>query len=127
MKLIIGGGYQRKMEYALSLIGDREIEIAEGENCTMEEVCKKPLIHNFHQFLRRMIEEEKDLESVIKFILKANPDVMIVTDEIGSGIVPVDEFDRMAREQTGRACCMLAKEAEEVHRVIAGIGMKIKG
>ena len=50
----------------------------------------------------------------------------MISDEIGNGIVPMDAFEREYREQTGRILIELAKEAEEVIRVICGIGQKIK-
>ena len=42
---------------------------------------------------------------------------------------PADETginDREYREAVGRACCCLGEEAEEVWRVTAGIGQRIK-
>ena len=51
---------------------------------------------------------------------------MIITDEIGSGIVPLDVKEREWREVHGRICCQLAGRADAVFRVIAGIGQKIK-
>ena len=39
---------------------------------------------------------------------------------------PLDAFEREYREQTGRAEILLAKKADEVVRVICGIGQKIK-
>ena len=47
-------------------------------------------------------------------------------DEVGGGIVPVDPEDRIYRELVGRAGQRLAKEAEQVHRVLCGIGVRIK-
>ena len=55
-----------------------------------------------------------------------NPDLILVTNELGYGVVPVDRFDREYREKTGRVCCEIAKQATEVHRVICGIGTVIK-
>ena len=51
---------------------------------------------------------------------------MIISDEIGNGIVPVDAFERDYRERTGRMLITLASQADEVVRVICGIGQKIK-
>ena len=59
-------------------------------------------------------------------ILSDNPDIVIITDEIGSGIVPLDVKEREWREVHGRICCQLAGRADAVFRVIAGIGQKIK-
>ena len=55
-----------------------------------------------------------------------NPQVVLVVNELGCGVVPMDAFDRKYRERAGRLCCALAREAEEVHRVLCGIGTRIK-
>ena len=51
---------------------------------------------------------------------------MIVMDEVGAGVVPVERSDREYREAIGLAGQHLAREAEEVYRVVCGIGMRIK-
>ena len=51
-------------------------------------------------------------------LLQKNPDLILVTNELGYGVVPVDRFDREYREKPGRVCCAIAKQATEVHRVI---------
>ena len=55
-----------------------------------------------------------------------HPDAVIVADEIGCGVVPVDGNDRAWREAAGRALCVLAQRSETVTRVICGIGVRIK-
>lgn len=50
----------------------------------------------------------------------------VVCDELGCGIVPADKFSRDYREAVGRICCMLAKEANIVERVYAGVPLMIK-
>ena len=57
---------------------------------------------------------------------RAVPNRILVTDEIGYGIVPMDLFERDYREQTGRVCCELAARAEQVWRVCCGLGQRIK-
>ena len=51
----------------------------------------------------------------------------MITNELGSGVIPADPFDRQWREASGRAACDLAKYAAQVHRVVCGIGTVIKG
>ena len=53
-------------------------------------------------------------------IQSENPEVVIVTNELGYGVVPVDAFDRNFREATGRVCTQLAEAADEVCRVVCG-------
>jgi adenosylcobinamide kinase/adenosylcobinamide-phosphate guanylyltransferase len=52
---------------------------------------------------------------------------IVISDETGNGIVPADAEDRRVRETTGRLCCRIAQNADEVYRVFAGIPVKIKG
>lgn len=47
-------------------------------------------------------------------------------DEIGSGIVPMNQEERIWREAVGRAGCKIAESAVEVYRVMSGIGIRIK-
>lgn len=49
-----------------------------------------------------------------------------VTFTILMDIVPMDELQRKYREMIGRICTELASGAEEVYRVICGIGIRIK-
>ncbi len=51
----------------------------------------------------------------------------VISDDVGMGIVPVDKAERYIREETGRQLCTLSKAADEVYRVVCGIGIKIKG
>lgn len=53
-------------------------------------------------------------------------DAVVICNEVGLGIVPVDPVERMYREVTGRICCRLAARAVSVERVQCGIPMRIK-
>jgi adenosylcobinamide kinase / adenosylcobinamide-phosphate guanylyltransferase len=52
---------------------------------------------------------------------------IIVTNEIGLGLVPENFINRIFRDILGRVNQYLAKEADEVHFCISGIDLKIKG
>ena len=65
-------------------------------------------------------------KNLAETIYNANLDRILVTDEIGYGIVPIDPFEREYREETGRICCLLAEKSEEVWRVCCGIGTRLK-
>lgn len=126
MWLISGGSYQGKLLYGLSLTGIRTKDVAEGGECSLEEMMEKPMVNHFHLWIDRMLKEGSDIHALLDRILYSNPDIIILVDELGCGIVPMDAYDRNYRETTGRICCRLAKEAKEVHRVICGIGTVIK-
>lgn len=52
---------------------------------------------------------------------------ILVTNEIGLGLVPENFINRVFRDILGRVNQYLASEAEEVHFCISGIDLKIKG
>ena len=50
---------------------------------------------------------------------------MVICDELGCGLVPMDAFDRKYREACGRVSCYLAGQAEQVIRMVCGIPGRI--
>ena len=61
-----------------------------------------------------------------KRLLAANPDCIILCDEVGCGIVPLERAEREYRELVGRIQILLAERAVSVERIICGISQKIK-
>ena len=57
---------------------------------------------------------------------KRGKTVLIICDEVGNGVVPIDGTERAYRECVGRCLIHLAKQADSVERVICGMGQKIK-
>ena len=132
MKLIIGGYSQGKLNYTLRKIYDgtlpeyTKIDTAEINIIKSDTTNTIIIINHLHTFIKTSMQRgENPKESILDFITKY-PDCILISDEIGNGIVPMDAFEREYREQTGRILIELAKEAEEVIRVICGIGQKIK-
>ena len=123
----------------------------DGETCDREAIYYCTGIYHFHRYVGNFLDPETSLDSKFsgktaedldtdlvedldtdfvgdfaKNLLEKNPNIIVVTDEIGYGIVPLDYGERVYREQVGRVCTALAKESEEVYRVICGIGNRIK-
>lgn len=124
MKMIIGGAYQGKTEYALKKYNISENEIADGEN--INKVSEYRCIKNFHLFIKQMLTENKDPLEETRKVLLENPDIIIIMNEIGNGIIPIEKSERIWREQVGKVGCFLAEQAESVERIICGISVKIK-
>lgn len=124
MELIVGGAYQGKQAYAREKFP--QIAWVNGKTCTLEELLCAGGVYGFHEFLGRQMEQGQDVEELPGKILAENPGLIIVSDEVGYGVVPVDARDRAFREAVGRVCCMLAAQAGRVHRVVCGMGTVIK-
>ncbi len=126
MKLVIGGSWQGKTAYASERYHIREEEWIDGKTC--EEAClfQGKAMRNFHEYIKNRIEEGKNVTCLAEKIIIENPQIVLVTDEVGYGIVPLEKKDREWREQCGRICTKLAQESEEVVRVCCGIGTLLK-
>ena len=51
---------------------------------------------------------------------------MLICDEVGCGVTPLDRGEREWRELVGRICCELAEGAQAVYRVRCGLGERLK-
>lgn len=128
MVLIIGGAYQGKLGYAKKEFPEiSEMDWVDGRVCGEEELYVCRGIHHFHAYIERMMREGRCVDDLAGRISLRNPKVVIISDEIGYGIVPADPFEREYREMTGRICTRLAADAKKVCRVVCGIGTVIKG
>lgn len=74
------------------------------------------------------IEErvQSEINKLLAVIQKNEVPFIIVTNEVGMGVVPEYPSGRIFRDVAGRANQMLAKEAEEVYLCVSGIPLKIK-
>ena len=122
--MIIGGAYQGKLNYAKKTFP--EVQWIDGEYCEKNEIFQCEGIYHFHKYIERLLSEGEDISELAKQLKEKNPDLILVTDEIGYGIVPMDPFLREVRETTGRICTELAKDAKSVIRVVCGIPTVIK-
>ena len=68
---------------------------------------------------------EKEVLSLIENLEKFNY-VVIVSNELGMGIVPATPLGRYFREIAGKMNQLIAEKSDEVYFVVSGIPMKIK-
>ncbi len=130
MKLIIGGVSQGKRAYAAFTYQLSDQDWADGSVCSEEDLKQCKGIFNFQEWIRRHTDETTPETEIIRFaeeFYESYPERIVVSNEVGYGIVPMEAKERAWREACGRACTVLASHAEEVVRVCCGIGTKLKG
>ncbi len=121
MIFVLGGAYSGKSDYVREAFGVTDIA-----ECGAPGSENARAVRNFHLYVRDVMRRGGDVEKCAEELIRSNPDVIIISDEIGCGIVPEDAFMREWRETAGRAHCFLAKRAKNVIRVVCGIGRVIK-
>ena len=125
MKMIIGGAFQGKKAYAEAKFQGTKWK--NGAEVSPDELFQCEGVIGFHEFIRKEMKAGNDTSILAEILIKKNPDIIIISDEVGYGIVPMDAFERAYREQVGRICTKLAAYSDEVVRVACGIGTVIKG
>lgn len=109
MIFIVGGSYQGKTEYARERFGE-----------------EYPIVNQYHLRVKEQLKAGQDPVEEAGKLLEGREKCVIISDEVGCGLVPVDAFERAYREASGRVNCFLAGRAEQVIRVVCGIGIRIK-
>lgn len=114
MILIIGGLASGKREFVKKEYGYSDSDIADGV------LDDRPVLYN----LQNMIFcASGSADALLPELLRKN---IVICNEVGSGVVPIDKAERAAREATGRLCVELAGRAEKVIRLCCGIPTVIK-
>ncbi len=86
----------------------------EGSGCSNED------------FEKAEKEIEKEIAELMEGIGKSEASVIIVTNELGSGIVPENPLARAFRDIAGRMNQYIAERCDEVYITVCGIPLKLK-
>jgi adenosylcobinamide kinase/adenosylcobinamide-phosphate guanylyltransferase len=77
-----------------------------------------------YALLEARVQEE--IERLIAACARCPAPIVLVTNEVGMGIVPENRLARHFRDIAGRVNQRLAQAADNVWLVVSGIGVKIK-
>ena len=81
-------------------------------------------------WLSNLMFAERDIEqassAVIKAIRERKDPIVIVTNEVGSGIVPENALARRFRDEAGRLNQTIAEAVDEVYVCISGMPLQLK-
>lgn len=125
LELYIGGYAQGKTEYVQALYPKAEmVRMYDGRTKADILVWNK-----FHLAVKKLLGEGKSKEDILELVWQANKQckkLVIISDEIGHGIVPMEKDERLWREETGRILCSIAGQADKVERIICKLPQRIK-
>lgn len=126
--LVIGGACQGKTKWVQDNFKEyRQVSFSEVLRENLQgKVLSAIYLDSFHSTTREWIKTGEDHKKNLEYLRK-NLSWVIVANEIGNGVVPMDPFERKWREETGRMLCELAKDADEVYRIFCGIPLQLKG
>ena len=129
MELYIGGTAQGKKVYVTQVRGIAAAS-SPAVPTWVRGIAEARIWDNFEEWFREKLQESAPKspspEAESMAYLEKHPDTVIICDEVGNGIVPLDSFEREYRERLGRLLCEIAAKAERVERIVCGIGQRIK-
>ena len=123
-QIIIGGAFQGKTQYVTKTYPG--LELTDGFTCPLDEIENCVAVNEFHSFTRRWLLEGRTKEALLTMFENNRNLQLLISDEIGYGLVPIDDFEREYREFHGRVMTELAEKADCVERVVCGIPQRIK-
>ena len=153
MELYIGGFAQGKLEYVQNKKAEEATSIVMVIDCaqsdyqkTLQSIDNKiknenadvnnianvndiVIINHLHLWVKDLLREgmeESEVQSTILSWVATHPNTILICDELGNGIVPLEKMERIWREQTGRLMIELAGQAERVERILCGLGQRLK-
>ncbi|MDO5156822.1 MAG: bifunctional adenosylcobinamide kinase/adenosylcobinamide-phosphate guanylyltransferase [Eubacteriales bacterium] len=151
MELYIGGYAQGKLNYVKKKYGLHDIGMAmkqptdvcnhyivldgetlecktEAQRIQLKEMYgdQMVILNHFHLWVKKELLAGENVTSQMDMILELFPNLVIISDELGNGIVPMEKQDRVYRETTGRCLVSLAASAKRVERIFCGIGQVLK-
>lgn len=124
MEMIIGGAFQGKGAYARET--HPEVDWKNGADLEKEDLMTADGVLDFQEYIKKELKADQDVTDLAEELSEKNPDIILVSQEVGYGVVPMDAFDRKYREAVGRVCTGLADKCSKVTRVVCGIGTVIK-
>lgn len=74
-----------------------------------------------------MAAAEKEMAEILQVLHRYPVTAIFVTNELGSGIVPMEKLSRLYRDMIGRLNQLVAAAADEVYLSVSGITIEIKG
>ena len=73
------------------------------------------------------IDWKSEVSKLVECLVKQEQPIIIVTNEVGSGIIPENNLARQFSDIVGETNSIVAKNVDTVFLVVSGVSLKIKG
>lgn len=124
MELIIGGAYQGKLTYAKNKYGFTDGELFDLSSGFPEGgyAC----FYHLETLTRRAAAEGLSSDEIVKKLMPHIKNAVVISREIGCGIVPMEPAERLYRETHGAVLRALASDSDSVTRIFCGLPEVLK-
>ena len=87
MKLVIGGpsGKERICKRTF-FFSDKQM--IDGKDAEYEDIFHCTCLYHFHEWIKKGLEQEWDFENIAEKIQERNPDLIVISNELGYVLFP---------------------------------------
>lgn len=124
MELIIGGAYQGKLTFAAEKYGFGQYDLFDLSNGFPEKTYG--CFYHLEALTRKASFDGLNTDEIVKRLEPYIKNAVVVSREIGCGIVPMEPDERLYRETHGAVLRLLAKDAVKITRIFCGLPEALK-
>ena len=109
-------------------IGDAQVVIVDCITLLVSNIFSQHGDQALERIEKSVLERQvmAELNELLECMRKIDANFVIVSNEVGLGLVPTSRMGRLYRDLLGKANQMLAQCADEVYLMVAGLPMKIE-
>jgi adenosylcobinamide kinase / adenosylcobinamide-phosphate guanylyltransferase len=109
-------------------IGDESLVLIDCITLLVNNIFCRYDEKQFEDIADSVLEKQviSEMNELITCFRKVKADFIIVSNEVGLGLVPDNRMGRLYRDILGRANQMLAQSSSEVYLMVAGIPLRVK-
>ena len=124
MNLIIGGAYQGKLDYAKETYHyePRQVFTCSGTDIDFSLPC----IDHLEEYVLSCVRAGVDPAALFKKHWEDWRHSTLICMDLSCGVVPLEAEMRAWRNETGKLCQYLSREASSVVRIFCGLEEKLK-
>ncbi len=109
-------------------IGESQVVIVDCITLLVSNILNQYIDQVSEQVDASLVEQEvtREIEELVTCINSVSATFILVTNEVGLGLVPANRIGRLYRDLLGKANQRLAQQANEVYLMVAGLPVLIK-
>jgi len=109
-------------------IGGAKVVIVDCVTLLVNNIFSQHSYQTDEQIDASLVEKEvtSEISELVECINRVDASFIMVTNEVGTGLVPVSKVSRLYRDLLGKANQILAEHADEIYLMVAGLPVPIK-
>jgi len=126
MHLIFGGYAQGRLSYALKTYHKNRADVFDCAAQPLSDWNGQTVLYHLESLVSQALQQNKAPLTLLQEAIPNWLDCILITQEVGCGLVPISAEDRQWREAVGRMNAQLAAQAETVERIFCGLSMQLR-